>query len=190
MPTRGMIFYCPNRFGGSSIAVIRIQVRQVQQPLRKNRKFLRSRNAEVPQVRRQSRTPDFRGGNSVQRFRLVCNGLQRQEFRSYLGCEIRRQQLIHLERLFFFDFGRFQIRGFRRYQQFEIFGFKIGRFQAGRREIIPREGNRKEEEIVAYSFKSFRYARNFAPKFGFRSAYSTVAFKNPSLSPASCVIPS
>ena len=59
-------------------------------------------------------------------------------------------------------------------------------------------GKQKRENVTArvapspqrYSFSPCRYARKSLPSFGFFSASSTVACRNPSLSPASCVLPS
>ena len=83
--------------------------------------------------------------------------------------------------------------------RFEI-GIEI-RIQARRiRQFQQRR--RKEKEIAPlcravqlllrsfYSLSSRRYARKPSPSFGFFSASSTVACRNPSLSPASCVRPS
>jgi hypothetical protein len=79
--TRAMISYCLKQSGGPSFAVIRIQVREMRKQIRENRRLFGQGNPEVPEMRRQSRTPGVCGGYPVQRFRLVRNGLQRQEFR-------------------------------------------------------------------------------------------------------------
>ena len=47
-----------------------------------------------------------------------------------------------------------------------------------------------EVRLHAHSFNPFKYSRNGPPRSRRRRANSTVAFRNPSLSPASYLVPS
>src|SRR3984957_1073774 len=150
-------------------------------------------------MRRKGRTPNLGVGNSVQGFQLVCDRLQRQEFRLYFRGKFERRRLFEFLRLVRLQGERRGHVGIKilrlQIERFEIFrlqivGIQIQRLQIKFGKIVQREGQRPEKEVIRYRSSSFKYFRNFAPKLGFRSANSTVAFRNPSLSPASCVFPS
>src|ERR1700751_3528551 len=132
-------------------------------------------------MRRQRAATDLRVGNSVQRLRLVRDGLREQRF--LVINERRRRRLPEIRKV-----GKIREVG-------EI-GKQIERDQIVRK-IFERKIHFQEGQKVAafalsrrYSFNPCRYIRNSAPNSEFFSAISTVAFKNPSLSPASCVFPS
>lgn len=110
---------------------------------------------------------------------MVRDGLRRQERHGQIrrrGIEASRGE------------GRFVRKKIRIAERIEIEGIRIARIFV-ERIWLKREVEEKLTPHAAYSFNFFKYSRNDGPNFSFFSANSTVASKNPSLSPASYVLP-
>ncbi len=99
--TRDSILFYRSFMEGNCSASLRVQVREMRACIRENRIVFRSGDAQVPEMQRQSGAPALVIGNPVQRHRMVCDRLRRQECSRKIGR--RRIEARGGERGFFFD---------------------------------------------------------------------------------------
>jgi|HubBroStandDraft_4_1064222.scaffolds.fasta_scaffold59751_3 hypothetical protein len=166
----------------------------------------------MPQMRRQSSSDGVGSGDPIQRYRVVRFRLRRQDRPAALRRDLRIQVRLEIRGRLRFEVLGLEDRGHRRHTRFGVKGIVISerivgegidlvqRFQgipekgevmypAGRARLIARRaanaGSLKFQALIVSIITLRKYSRKSLPSDGFCSASSTVAIKNPSLSPAS-----